>query len=346
LILTSPAKRYGRLRLIALIFIHIHLVALASAAYAAEINHIVAPGESLARIAQQYNVSLASLTTHNDIADPNHILIGQRLIIPLDNDLKPFTLTPSSSLPAENGYYTIQRGDSLAQIAKDFGMALGDLLRLNGLADPNFIWVGQQLRVSARVTSVQAERPTESEPAAEIYVIKAGDSLAQIAKDHGSTVAALMAANGLPNPNFIWIGQRLRIQTPPTSDLGMTVAGASAHGRRWIEIDLSDQTLTAWQGDMVVMHTTVSTGKASTPTVIGRFAIGTKLESQHMTGPDYDLPGVPWVMYFYEDYAIHGAYWHANFGAPTSHGCVNMRMEEAQSLYNWATPGTEVYVKG
>jgi lipoprotein-anchoring transpeptidase ErfK/SrfK len=63
-----------------------------------------------------------------------------------------------------------------------------------------------------------------------------------------------------------------------------------------------------------------------------------------MVGPGYDLPGVPWVMYFYSGYAIHGAYWHNNFGAPMSHGCVNMTPGEAQILYNWAPIGTEVYV--
>ncbi|OUC08371.1 ErfK/YbiS/YcfS/YnhG family protein, partial [Litorilinea aerophila] len=107
---------------------------------------------------------------------------------------------------------------------------------------------------------------------------------------------------------------------------------------------LSDQTLTAWQGDVVVMRTIVSTGKWSTPTVKGDFAIYLKLDSQHMYGDDYDLPNVPWVMYFYEDYAIHGAYWHTSFGIPVSHGCVNMRPEEAEALYRWASVGTLVRV--
>ncbi len=90
------------------------------------------------------------------------------------------------------------------------------------------------------------------------------------------------------------------------------------------------------------LRTVVSSGKASTPTVTGRFAVYHKLDSQRMTGPDYDLPGVPWVMYFYGDYAIHGAYWHNSFGVPTSHGCVNLTVEDAQALYNWASEGTEV----
>jgi lipoprotein-anchoring transpeptidase ErfK/SrfK len=63
-----------------------------------------------------------------------------------------------------------------------------------------------------------------------------------------------------------------------------------------------------------------------------------------MWGPGYDLPNVQWVMYFYRDYSLHGAYWHNNFGQPMSHGCVNMRNEDAKWLYDWAPEGTSVMV--
>ena len=63
------------------------------------------------------------------------------------------------------------------------------------------------------------------------------------------------------------------------------------------------------------------------------------------TGRDrYDLPNVPHVMYFYRDYAIHGAYWHNNFGRPMSHGCVNLSNSAAKWMYGWATVGTPVVV--
>jgi lipoprotein-anchoring transpeptidase ErfK/SrfK len=93
-----------------------------------------------------------------------------------------------------------------------------------------------------------------------------------------------------------------------------------------------------------VLHTSISSGTDRTPTVTGRYKINRKYTKQRMTGPDYDLPNVPWVMYFYSGYAIHGAYWHNKFGTQTSHGCVNMRIEEAEMLYHWADMGTEVYV--
>ena len=70
-------------------------------------------------------------------------------------------------------------------------------------------------------------------------------------------------------------------------------------------MNLSNQTLTAWQGDVPILYTSVSTGTYHTPTVTGRYAINTKLSSQRMMGPGYDLPGVPWVMYFYSGYVSY-----------------------------------------
>jgi lipoprotein-anchoring transpeptidase ErfK/SrfK len=76
--------------------------------------------------------------------------------------------------------------------------------------------------------------------------------------------------------------------------------------------------------------------------VVGRFRIQTKLRSTRMSGPGYNLPNVPYTMYFYRGYAIHGTYWHNNFGHPMSHGCVNMRTGDAAWVYNWAPVGTTV----
>jgi len=106
----------------------------------------------------------------------------------------------------------------------------------------------------------------------------------------------------------------------------------------WIEVDLGDQTLRAWEGTELVFETLVSTGKAGTPTLLGKFRVRTKLRSQLMTGPGYYLPNVEYVQYFVGAFALHGAYWHDKWGTPTSHGCVNLRNEDAEWLYYWTTP--------
>ncbi len=113
---------------------------------------------------------------------------------------------------------------------------------------------------------------------------------------------------------------------------------------KWIEIDLSQQRLYAHVGQTTVLTAVVSTGTRTYPTVVGRFRIYAKYRATHMSGPGYSLPNVPWTMFFYRGYAIHGTYWHSNFGTPMSHGCVNMKTAEAKWLYQWAPKGTLVVV--
>ncbi len=107
---------------------------------------------------------------------------------------------------------------------------------------------------------------------------------------------------------------------------------------KWIEVDLSEQSLTAYEGTKIVYTAIISSGRIHTPTVQGKFRIQRKFESQLMTGPGYYLPNVPWIMYFYAGYALHGAYWHDKWGTPTSHGCVNLKREDAKWLYDWTDP--------
>ena len=132
--------------------------------------------------------------------------------------------------------------------------------------------------------------------------------------------------------------------TPTPTRTPTPVPADQSTSGKWIEVDLSEQRLYAHEGQKTVFSTLVSTGTRWHPTVTGRFKIYLKFRSTRMRGPGYDLPNVPWTMYFHGDYAIHGTYWHNNFGHPMSHGCVNMRTYEAKWLYNWAPLGTLVVV--
>jgi hypothetical protein len=118
--------------------------------------------------------------------------------------------------------------------------------------------------------------------------------------------------------------------------------------KKRIDVNLSKQTLTAYESEEIVFKTTISSGipSSDTTTHVGRFSITEKLPSEHMgeaniyqAVDDYVLAGVPWTCYFTGDgQAFHGTYWHENFGSPMSHGCINMRTSEALWLYRWATP--------
>jgi len=116
------------------------------------------------------------------------------------------------------------------------------------------------------------------------------------------------------------------------------------NGVRWIEVNLTEQRVYAWEGDVLMNSFIVSTGTWATPTVTGSFSIWHKTPMQTMSGPGYSLPNVPFVMYFFKDYGFHGTYWHNNFGTPMSHGCVNLTIPDSEWLYNWASYGTTVKV--
>jgi len=119
-------------------------------------------------------------------------------------------------------------------------------------------------------------------------------------------------------------------------------------GEKWIDVNVSSQTLVAFEGGAPVHQSLVSTGTTNHPTVKGQFRIWLRFPSQDMNGYrlgyDYYLQGVPYVQYFYQDYALHGTFWHNNFGTPMSHGCINLPNPTAEWLYNWADYGTLVNV--
>jgi lipoprotein-anchoring transpeptidase ErfK/SrfK len=131
---------------------------------------------------------------------------------------------------------------------------------------------------------------------------------------------------------------------PSPTPVPPVAAGPGSNGERWIDVDLSDQLLTAYEGMTPVRQVLVSTGLPGTATVVGQFRIYVKYESTLMTGDDYYLPNVPYTMYFYKGYGLHGTYWHSNFGRPMSHGCVNLPTPEAQWLYGFASIGTLVNI--
>jgi lipoprotein-anchoring transpeptidase ErfK/SrfK len=143
----------------------------------------------------------------------------------------------------------------------------------------------------------------------------------------------------------------------PDEELSPISPEVPAHEKR-IEIVIADQSLTAYEGDQIVLRTRISSGIPSrlpgdngvpTATPRGEFNIYSKLPSKHMGQgrltddlDDYVLLGVPWTSFFYHTgVALHGTYWHNNFGLPMSHGCINMRNHEAKWLFRWTTPVNE-----
>ncbi len=143
-----------------------------------------------------------------------------------------------------------------------------------------------------------------------------------------------------PKTSLAYNTTNTQLAEQQTSVLGTTNAAGE---EKWIEVSLKEQVLRAWEGTKKVMEYPISSGKwAATPT--GEFRIWYKTRSQSMIGGSkdlgtyYNLPNVPHNMFFHQGFALHGAYWHNNFGQPMSHGCVNEPLPNAAQIFDWAGP--------
>ena len=175
------------------------------------------------------------------------------------------------------------------------------------------------------------------------HVVESGQELALIARQYGVSVDDIVTLNDIANPDLLYVGQSLTIPAAGAYVPENTPSAPSAQGRS-ILVSTTDQRIYAYENGQLVRTHLTSTGRSVTPTVLGDYRIYVKYEADDMSGPDYFLPQVPYTMYFYQGYAIHGTYWHNSFGRPMSHGCVNLPVEEAQWFFNFADVGTLVRV--
>ncbi len=167
-------------------------------------------------------------------------------------------------------------------------------------------------------------------------------TLAPIVARLGTSMQAVLSADKLYNPHIMLMGLRL---APPGGNPSPTPPPTLG---KWIDVDLSSQTATAYQGSAPLKIVLVSTGAEGRLTPIGSFKVYRQVPSQTLSGGTdadrYYYPDVPWVMYFSGDVGFHGTYWHNNFGVPMSHGCVNLSVDDAKWFYKWSAVGTPVMV--
>jgi LysM repeat protein len=294
-------------------------------------TYVVQPGDSFSRIAARYGITAQALAAANGLTTSSVIYTGQVLNIPAAGQTVPTEVPPTTpptpvaptavpitqaptgvvpppvtTTPAPAGSpgqvelgkpvkYTVQRGDSLSSIAARFNTTVAALMQLNGIADPNFLYVGQVL------TIIQGDDQNNERPS-------------------GTEV-------GTPIPT----------PTPPMGKFGP----------KWVDVNITTQTMVAYEGQTPVYSARISSGTYNHPTVLGTYRVYAKYVSTRMKGGTqgidyYDIPNVPYTMYFYSGYALHGAYWHHNFGNPMSHGCVNLPVDVSKWMFEWAPIGTMV----
>lgn len=177
-----------------------------TASASGQIIHVVRRGENLYRIALQYGTTVQAIAARNGISNPNRIYVGQRLVIP--------TYYSGGGHRGGGGWwYVVRPGDTLYSIARRFGTTVWVLRQANNLANPNRIYAGQRLWIPAG-GSWSRDREPPPPRAGFWYTVRWGDTLSAIGWRFGVSPWAIAAANGLSNPNYIYVGQRLWIPDP------------------------------------------------------------------------------------------------------------------------------------
>jgi len=161
-------------------------------------------GDTLGSIAKQFGVTADSIIQSNSLTNPDVLMVGQELKIPGQQAVS----TESGSEQAAEDTYVVSQGDTLGTIAKRLGVSVADLQELNDIADPNQIFVGQELRIP---TTASGSEETETTDQDKTYVVQEGDTLFKIALRFGVTLDALLSANNITDPDKVFPGQVLKI---------------------------------------------------------------------------------------------------------------------------------------
>jgi LysM repeat protein len=332
-------------KLVALSLLAILLLGLAVPVQAQAQVHVVQRGETLWSIAVRYGTTTQALVQANGLANANRIYAGQRLIIP-----GGASASPGSSSSSGGATYVVRRGDTLYSIAARHGTTAQAIARANGLANANYIYVGQRLIIPG--ASSPAPGASASSAGTQVYTVRPGDTLAAIAYRYGTTVWAIASANGLANPNYIYPGQTLRIPAGGTAVAPAPAAGSTS-GRR-IVVDLSEQRMYVYQNGQLLWNWVVSTGRPGQETAVGHYKVLNKLPNAYAYTWGLQMPywlGIYWAGHLQN--GIHALpiqsngqrLWEGYLGQRVSFGCVILSTQNAATLYNWATVGTPVDVQ-
>lgn len=182
--------------------------------------YTVKGGDTLSRIAGQFNTTVNKLATLNDIHNVNRIYVGQRLLVRQPAEQQQQQATPKrteNNTTTNSNTYTVKSGDTLSGIAGKFNTTYTQLAQLNHISNPNVIHIGQVLTLH-QTTAQNTTNHQESQQNKQVttsangtYTVKSGDTLSQIAARFNTTTSALASTNHISNPNLIEVGQQLRI---------------------------------------------------------------------------------------------------------------------------------------
>lgn len=249
-------------------------------------------------------------------------------------------------------HYTIQSGETLAQIALRYNLTIAQLVTLNNLENPNLLYEGQKLRLLDIGTAVDQA----AEPELTTYTVAYGDTIGAIAQGYGLTLDELLAYNPLTNPNRIYVGDELLV---PLSDTAVAPEPPPASDRipagpKLVIVDISEQRTYVYEGDRLLHTFVVSTGLPGQDTAVGHFQVQNKLPVGY--GYTWNITMPYWIGIYWSGSLQNGFHalpidangyqmWGELLGAPASYGCIILSNEDAATLYEWIEVGTDVQIR-
>lgn len=170
-------------------------------------TYTVKAGDTLSAIASRYSTSSSTLASLNSLSNPNLIYVGQVLKVSSNASTSSSTSSSANSTVTTAASYTVKAGDTLSAIAAKYGTTYQALASTNSISNPNDIYVGQVIKVSATATAAAASSTSSSGS----YTVKSGDTLYGIALANGLNWQTLAKQNGISDPNVIFVGQKLSL---------------------------------------------------------------------------------------------------------------------------------------
>lgn len=311
-------------------------------------THTVQRGETLFSIAQKYGVTVDDIVKANQLTNANIIAVGQELKIPggAAGDRQ------QKAAAAAGAIHKVAAGETLLSIAAQYGVTAEAIAAASGIRASDLLLVGQELIIPGE-TEAAAEPPAAvamaapaPEPIPDIYTVRPGDRLASIAQRFGTSPAALARANRLSSPALVFVGRRLVIPQPKIIEL--------PPGDLRVEVSISRQHCWVYRGETVILDWICSTGRPSSPTQAGSFAIQSKIRKAFGSSWNIWMPywlGVYWAGG--TENGFHGLPWNARTGRETwtglvgtkiTYGCVMLTNPDSETLWNMAYIGLPVEI--
>ena len=311
-------------------------------------TYTVRRGDTLSSIAARYRTTVSAIKQANGLRS-NLIYAGQRLKIP--GATSSGAASSGASQSSTGHTYTVRRGDTLSSIAVRHGTTVAAIKQANGLRS-NVIYAGQRLKIPGAGSSGSANNSsgTSGSSSGGTYTVRRGDTLFGIAVRHGTTVSAIMQANGLRS-SVIYAGQRLKVPgATGSATAGQSGAVSSGAGKR-IVVDLSAQRMYVYQNGQLLWNWVVSTGRPGQATAVGHYKVLNKIPNAYAYTWNLQMPywlGIYWAGSLQN--GIHALpiqangqrLWAGYLGQRVSFGCIILGTQNAKTLYNWARVGTPV----